>query len=285
MSKPTPRLAVARGLAFIISLKLFWHYLKLPILQFLQSATNLVPLPQGHLMPDRSIIVSDLIDTSAATIIAYILIATERRYAGTGLPSFPRLARRTNLSGGRSRPLWFAYGAALGLAAVSLLMLALYGFAAEIISFASITSWSWLADFLKLIVVFTVVGVSEELWFRGYAQRAITDGAGFWTASIMTSAWCMWVHYTNGDPLIGAAHAGLDGVRWCLMLRLNGNLAFAIGFHSTWDFTQSAIFGVPDSTIMYRGHLGLSLPKGPEWMTGGIVGPEAVSSRSYCWQP
>ena len=58
------------------------------------------------------------------------------------------------------------------------------------------------------------------------------------------------------------------------MLRLNGNLAFAIGFHSTWDFTQSAIFGVPDSTITYRGHLGLSLPKGPEWMTGGIVGPE-----------
>lgn len=90
----------------------------------------------------------------------------------------------------------------------------------------------------------------------------------------MTSAWFGWSHYGEGVPLIGALSVAEWGLFSCLALRATGNLALSIGFHSTWNYMENAIFGVSDSSFIFRGSLARTKPHGPAWATGGSVGPE-----------
>jgi hypothetical protein len=53
-----------------------------------------------------------------------------------------------------------------------------------------------------------------------------------------------------------------------------GSLWWAIGFHMAWDWSQSFLFGVPDSGNMCFGRLFLSHPMGHPWLSGGSIGPE-----------
>jgi len=62
---------------------------------------------------------------------------------------------------------------------------------------------------------------------------------------------------------------------FCFTLRRTGSLWFAIGFHAAWDWGQSYFYGTPDSGLLVQGHLFESAVHGPEWITGGRVGPEA----------
>jgi membrane protease YdiL (CAAX protease family) len=53
-----------------------------------------------------------------------------------------------------------------------------------------------------------------------------------------------------------------------------GSLLWAIGFHFMWDYSQTFIYGVPDSGFVSPEHLLSAKPVGPAWITGGSVGPE-----------
>jgi membrane protease YdiL (CAAX protease family) len=64
------------------------------------------------------------------------------------------------------------------------------------------------------------------------------------------------------------------GLLACLMLRRTGDLWFPIGFHFSWDYAESFIFGVPDSGNVAAGHLLSTHMHGSKWLTGGSVGPE-----------
>jgi len=65
------------------------------------------------------------------------------------------------------------------------------------------------------------------------------------------------------------------GMFFCLTLYRTGNLWFAVGFHAFWDWGQTYLYSVPDSGTMEPGHLMRPLFNGPDWLTGGSVGPEA----------
>jgi hypothetical protein len=41
-----------------------------------------------------------------------------------------------------------------------------------------------------------------------------------------------------------------------------------------WDWSESYLFSVPDSGAILPGHLLKSSLHGPDWITGGSVGPE-----------
>ena len=68
--------------------------------------------------------------------------------------------------------------------------------------------------------------------------------------------------------------AGLIGFFLCLTLRRTGDLWWAVGFHMAWDWGESYLYSVPDSGAVLPGHLFNSSFRGPEWLTGGSVGPE-----------
>ena len=265
--------SLLRGLLFIAFFEIYAYKLAAPIGRFVKAHTGLFPPVHGHVLPTLGLITNECISLTIAAAITLLLIMTESRVVGRRL-SLSIFAAKTNLNGSRNRLSQLMFGLLLGFVGVTLIMAALIGSGVSHVSFNISGIWTTTRNLLALATAYGMVGLTEEFFFRGYAQRSLTDGLGFWGATAITSMWCMFLHNINGDPLIGAAHAGLDGVFWCMTLRATGNLAFPIGYHAAWDFTQSAVFGVPDSTYLSQGSLAVTATNGPTWLTGGVVGPE-----------
>jgi uncharacterized protein len=142
----------------------------------------------------------------------------------------------------------------------------------------------WLMGFL-------LVGVVEELISRGYLQFTLTRGLseiyrwlfpaspanalGFWTAALILSFAFGFGHRSNpGESPLGLLSAGLAGFLFCLSLWRTGSLWWAIGFHASWDWAQSFLFGVADSGLMVNGHLYATHTVGKPYLSGGLTGPE-----------
>jgi hypothetical protein len=66
------------------------------------------------------------------------------------------------------------------------------------------------------------------------------------------------------------------GVFWCFTVRRTGTLWFAFGMHAAFDFGETFLFSVPDSGMVFPGHLSSAvIHNGPAWLVGGTAGPEA----------
>jgi len=188
----------------------------------------------------------------------------------------------------------FWLGAVWGLASITTLMLALRGVHAfyfgqvvlhgvRVVRFAAF--WG---------VFFVLVGVTEEFAMRGYTQYTLSKRIGFWPAAAGLSLVFGAIHFRNpGETWVGLAGVVAIGFFFCLTLYRTGNLWFAVGFHAFWDWGQTYLYSVPDSGTMEVGHLMRPLFQGPEWLTGGSVGPEgsvlcfaviAAVSGAFSWR-
>ena len=141
------------------------------------------------------------------------------------------------------------------------------------------------------LIGFLAVALLEEYLTRGYLQYTLTRGLagfyrwafktrhsvvfGFWTAALIFSSIFGLGHHANADESpIGLLAAGLVGLVFCLSLWRTGSLWWAIGFHTSWDWAQSFLYGVPDSGTMTRFHLLATHPVGKPILSGGVTGPE-----------
>jgi membrane protease YdiL (CAAX protease family) len=132
--------------------------------------------------------------------------------------------------------------------------------------------WKWGALYG---VGFIVVALEEEFHYRGYQLSTLTKAIGFWPAAIVLSAVFGFSHLGNsGENWLGIFNASAGGLLFCLLLRRSGDLWMPIGFHASWDWTQTYFYGVPDSGHVLPGHLLGGNFFGPRWLTGGTVGPE-----------
>lgn len=159
----------------------------------------------------------------------------------------------------------------------------------------------WLA--LALVAAyFLAVAVFEELLFRAYLLATLTEGL----------AWVC-ARFIDGDGrsvtddcgtrgrrralvaaaaatslLFGAGHAAnpaatLRGVviiacyggLLAATVLLTGRIAVAVGFHLTWNFAVSSVFGFPVSGVTTPVTLLAVEQSGPALVTGGRFGPEA----------
>jgi len=122
---------------------------------------------------------------------------------------------------------------------------------------------------------FIVVGFFEEFLFRGYTLYTLADGLGFWPAAILLSLVFAAVHFQNsGEDRTGVAGVLLVGLFWSFTLKRTGSLWFAMGMHAMFDFGETFLFSVPDSGMVFPGHLSNATLHGPKWLTGGNPGPE-----------
>jgi membrane protease YdiL (CAAX protease family) len=185
----------------------------------------------------------------------------------------------------------FAAGLAWGAAALALLVAMLRGagllvFDGRLLSGAGALRYGavWLGGFL-------LVGLTEEMLARGYMQFTLTRGCaaiyrrllgarrpelpGFWTAAVILSIAFSYNHLENpGESPLGLLSAGLIGMVFCLSLARTGSLWWAIGFHASWDWAQSFLFGVADSGTLIQGRLFNTHPVGRVVLSGGLTGPE-----------
>jgi membrane protease YdiL (CAAX protease family) len=143
---------------------------------------------------------------------------------------------------------------------------------------------------LKWLLAFTLVGFSEEYTFRGYVQFTLMRGVwrlserisatstravAFWIAATILSLGFACAHLGNGgENLFGLVQVFLAGIVFSYALWRTGSLWWGIGFHATWDWAQSFLFGVADSGNISIGRLFITHPQGKPILSGGADGPE-----------
>lgn len=121
------------------------------------------------------------------------------------------------------------------------------------------------------------IGVAEEIAFRGYLLRTLAEGIRFWPAAILLSIGFGALHYF-GKPFErweDFACTGLLGLFGCLTIRRTGSLAFIIGFHAAFDWAAMFFYSGRNGGEFGVGHLLQTSWTGPDWLTGGMLGPEA----------
>jgi membrane protease YdiL (CAAX protease family) len=119
------------------------------------------------------------------------------------------------------------------------------------------------------------VALFEEVLFRSYLLYTLADGLGFWPAAVIMSLVFALAHVRNpGEAKLGIVAVFAFGIMLAFSIWRTGSLLWAIGFHFMWDYSQTFIYGVPDSGFVSPEHLLSAKPVGPAWITGGSVGPE-----------
>jgi len=195
---------------------------------------------------------------------ALIMARLERRSAGAyGLP----------LHGAFGKLFW--QGCLFGLAEISALIGLVsafggYSFGSMALSGRELLNWGMI-----WAIFFIFVGLFEEFLFRGYTQFTLADGIGFWPAAILLSCLFGAVHRDNpGENWVGAASVVTIGLVFAFALRRTGNLWFAVGWHASFDFGETFLYSVPNSGVVFDGHVSNATLHGANWLTGGSVGPE-----------
>jgi hypothetical protein len=181
-------------------------------------------------------------------------------------------------------------GAFWGFVFMALLIVTLHTF--RLLSFdrrldrgPSILYWAAIQLF-----AFLLVGLTEEYTMRGYLQFTLTRGMvslgnriapahartiAFWIAAVFTSALFFYLHTRNaGENWLGLLGVFLAGVVFVFALWRTGSLWWGIGFHTTWDWSQSFLYGVPDSGGLMQGRLFATHAQGNPLFSGGTAGPE-----------
>jgi membrane protease YdiL (CAAX protease family) len=171
----------------------------------------------------------------------------------------------------------FWVGLAWGMASTSSLVGLIAGFGGYRIGGLAIHGGA-LWYFLSLwIIANLLIGFTEEILFRAYLLTTLADGIGFWTAAILLSTGFGALHYflkphERWEDFASTALLGLFG---CLTLRRTGSLAFIIGFHAAFDFANLFVWSGENAGTYAVGHLLETRWQGPQWLTGGMLGPEA----------
>jgi membrane protease YdiL (CAAX protease family) len=112
-------------------------------------------------------------------------------------------------------------------------------------------------------------------WVRLSSQGERARGIGFWPAAILLSLLFGRVHLENpGEGWVGAAGVAAIGLVFAFALRRTGNLWLVVGWHASFDFGETFLYSVPNSGIVFEGHLSNASLHGAKWLTGGTVGPE-----------
>ncbi len=110
---------------------------------------------------------------------------------------------------------------------------------------------------------------------RSGSQGERAKGIGFWAAAILLSLLFGRVHLENpGEGWVGAAGVVVIGLVFAFALRRTGNLWLVVGWHASFDFGETFFYSVPNSGIVFQGHLSNATLHGARWLTGGTVGPE-----------
>jgi membrane protease YdiL (CAAX protease family) len=193
--------------------------------------------------------------------------------------------------GGSRKLSHFLAGLAWGVACLSVLVLTLCKAGLLVIDSRLLFGTDIVRYGVVWLLCFLLVGLLEEYLTRGYLQYTLTRGLagfyqwafktrrsralGFWTSAMIFSILFGLGHGHNpGESPIGLLSAGLASMVFCFSLWRTGSLWWAIGFHTSWDWGQSFLYGVPDSGTMVPHHLLATHTIGRPLLSGGTTGPE-----------
>lgn len=233
-------------------------------LRFLLEHAN---LPDYHGLNAMDLIIAEG-GTLLVSMVATAIMARFERRALTvyGIPRLRDLFGRLFWIG-------LVWGAAMPSAIILLIFLAggyrvhglnLHG--AEALKFASL----WL--FANLLI-----GMSEEITFRGYFLYTLSDGIGFWAAALFNAIGFGALHYFTKpfERWEDWVAVTLITIFITLAQRRTGSLAFSIGMHAAFDFVFIYVYSGRNGGDFAVGRLLNADFPGSIRITGGMLGPEA----------
>jgi membrane protease YdiL (CAAX protease family) len=195
---------------------------------------------------------------SATAIMAWL---EDRPFAAYGLGGSRKLAR-------------LATGFAAGLILLTLLIALLAATGYGVFSTSPLAPLTKLRYGAEWLVDCLLIGLTEELTFRGYLLQAMAR-RHFLPAALITSVMFGAAHGHNpGETFIGLVVAGQAGLLLCAGIYFTKSLYWAIGLHAAWDYSENFLFGTSDSGTACYGTLVNFSPHGNIWLSGGATGPE-----------
>jgi membrane protease YdiL (CAAX protease family) len=220
--------------------------------------------PVRGLFSPRFLFAEEAFSFIAVFAAALVMARIERRRVGVyGLPA----------RGAFGKLFWQGY--LFGLIEISALIGLVYAFGGYSFGSPALHGGELLRWGILWAIVFLFTGLFEEFLFRGYTQYTLADGIGFWPAAILLSCSFGAVHLGNrGENWVGAASVVIIGLVFAFALQRTGNLWFVVGWHASFDFGETFLYSVPNSGLIFDGHLSNASLHGPTWLTGGSVGPE-----------
>jgi uncharacterized protein len=178
----------------------------------------------------------------------------------------------------RLRPVPVVLGGASGTILVAFPITALFVFGAyDVVDFRMPSS-----ALLGAAVVIVIAATLEELVYRCLLFRVLERALGTWVALAVQSVIFAVVHLGNverggvADVATMLVSVTLLGLLWTGVFILTRNLWVVAAHHAAWNFTI-LLSGVPLSGIEdWRAVAPLETRyAGPDWLTGGIFGPES----------
>ena len=208
----------------------------------------------------------EIINLATALLLTWIFARYEhRRVDSYGLPVREAFAARY----------WEGFGVGVvNAGAVALGMVALGGMT---IHGLSLHGWGILRGAVAWLGVCVLVGVAEELLFRGYLLQTLWKSLGFWPAAVLISAWFAADHYffKQGENVWDVITLVTIGLWACYSVLRTGTLWLAVGYHASFDYMQLFVIGTENGSLAPVDRLLNVSFQGPAWVTGGVLGTEA----------
>jgi uncharacterized protein len=228
--------------------------------------TKVFQPPELSFLDPIGLSVEELLSLIEVVIATGVMARIEhRRFADYGIPA--RKAFRRD----------FQFGLLWGLGSTSLLVGLIAAFGGYRILGLAIHGGAFWYFLALWIIANLLIGFAEEFQFRAYLLATLADGIGFWAATILLSIGFGALHYflKPHERWEDFASTGLLALFLSLTLRRTGSLAFAIGFHAAFDFANLFVWSGQNAGEYAVGHLLQTSWPGPQWLTGGLLGPEA----------
>lgn len=236
------------------------------VLMFAGLVAGLSVITRGLLggLPKTSVVILVILAVSATTAVAIARRFLDRRSL-----------RSLGLAGGRGAWRGLLFGFALSGAMVATvfgIMLAIGALSTVEVQPLDRAMFTGLGLALLATIL---IGAWEELVFRGYLLRNLSDGLGLRTAVVVSCLLYGAVHASNPNAtvvstliIVGFGYLRLAGVLY------TGLLWLSMGMHIGWNFFQSAVFGYAASGHPSRVTLLSHEPAAANWVSGGQFGPE-----------
>ncbi len=274
------------GWRLLIYLVLASPVLILPMLRSHTEPANPGYTPP-HFVDAFSVFLSEILLFAWVVFCTFVLSRIERRR----ITSY-------GLDVAQGRPGQFLAGLFWGVASMSLLVGVLWKMHLLLFDGQLLHGGAFWRSVPVWLGCFLLVALFEDFLMRGYLQFILTrvledvfdavagvfsisrrDGTsaafGFWTSAVLLSFLFGLGHSNNpGESPLGLISAGLAGLVFCLSLWRTGSLWWAVGFHCSWDWAQSFLYGVADSGTMIDRRLFATHPAGDTLLSGGTTGPE-----------
>lgn len=172
-----------------------------------------------------------------------------------------------------ARPARAGYGFLLGGVPIALMTLALL--AIGMLRLLPAPDGPWIGVAAQLALFLLPAAFYEELLCRGYIFATLAEWMGRFWAVLLTSAAFGLMHLGNPGPTaVSIGSVILAGVYLAVVLLVTKSLYAAWIAHFAWNWMMAAVLHVPVSGLALARPDYQVVDSGPDWLTGGVWGPE-----------